>query len=312
MDVVPATQPLTQPLVIAAAPNGAYKTRREHRQLPVTAAQLAVVAAGVARVGARMLHLHVRAPSGKHTLAAAAYQAAIQAIRARVGEQLFIQVTSEAAGRYSAAQQRQAIYALSGGAADNAPEDGFAKAKNSATRLAADGISIAVCELLRAREDFSAAKKLLHHLARQKIGVQYILYSTADIAQYADCVVQRMIPQCHHTVLLVVGKPSEPPAKTRRAGAVDILHQMLDALYTASKQPPNWMTCAFGAHEFECLTETTKLGGHVRVGFENSLHLKNGEVARDNTQLVAQIIEAGNPQQRPLADAHQARKIIGG
>ena len=75
--------------------------------------------------------------------------------------------------------------------------------------------------------------------------------------------------------------------------------------------PVNWMTCAFGPQEFNCLTQATNLGGHVRVGFENSLHLLTGEVAADNHQLITQLVKSGSPTNRPLADIHQARGILG-
>ncbi len=266
------------PLLIASAPNGAYKTRRDHRALPLTASQLAETAAAVMRAGARMLHLHVRDEHGKHTLAAAAYQAAIKAIRARVGDDLFIQITSESAGAYTAKQQRQAIDAT------------------LAAGIGADGISIAPRELIRAPEDVMPAGDLLQRIRQAGVLVQYILYSNDDIARYHALLKQNIIPPNGHAILLVIGKQKEPNS----------LHQMTTTLPT----PINWMLCAFGPQEFNHLTQATNLGGHVRVGFENSLHLLTGEVAADNCQLITQLVESGNPTNRPLADARQARGIL--
>ena len=267
------------PLLIASAPNGAYKTRRDHRALPLTAAQLAETAAAVMRAGARMLHLHVRDEHGKHTLAAAAYQAAIKAIRARVGDDLFIQITSESAGAYTAKQQRQAIDAT------------------LAAGIGADGISIAPRELIRAPEDVMPAGDLLQRIRQAGVLVQYILYSNDDIARYHALLKQNIIPPNGHAILLVIGKQKEH----------NTLHQMTTTLPT----PINWMLCAFGPQEFNHLTQATNLGGHVRVGFENSLHLRTGQVATDNCQLITQLVESGNPTNRPLADIHQAREILG-
>ena len=44
----------------------------------------------------------------------------------------------------------------------------------------------------------------------------------------------------------------------------------------------DWAVCAFGKEEFSCLELSVKLGGKVRVGFENSIYLPNGDVAADN------------------------------
>ncbi len=277
------------PLLIASAPNGARKTRRDHRALPITAAQLADTAVEVMQAGARMLHLHVRDGRGRHTLDAGAYQAAIEAIRARTGigagtgGDLFIQPTSESAGVYTAEQQRQAIRAICavGGV---------------------DGISIAPRELIRRQADLAPAAELFRHLRRRRILIQYILYSIRDLTRYHDLLEQGVIPAGGHSILLVAGKHDGAPATP------DALRSMVDAL----RNPVHWMVCAFGEREFDCLTEAAKLGGHVRIGFENSIRLKSGEMAKDNRQLLTQLIESGNPRRRPPADGQQARKILAG
>lgn len=261
--------------------------RQDHPALPVTAAQLAATAAAVAQAGARMLHLHVRDTHGKHTLDAGAYKVAIEAVRAQAGEQLFIQCTSEAAGMHTAEQQRRAIYALSG------------------DEIRADGISVSPRELIRAPADLPAAGKLFRRLAARRLLIQYILYSGGDIARYGRLLEQEIIPPGGHSVLLVLGRHGN------RQSAPGALRPLVDALRTAAKQPVNWMVCAFGRHEFDCLTEAVTLGGHVRVGFENSLLLKSGQPAADNRQLITQLTESGNPGGRPLANIRQARAALG-
>ena len=273
--------PAAQPLLIACAPNGAYKTRDHHSELPVTAHQLAGTAAEVMAAGARMLHLHVRDAHGRHTLDAATYRAAAEAIRAQVGDDLFIQFTSESAGIYDSAQQRQALYALS----DAAP----------------DGVSIAPRELIRAPADSEPAKELFYHLNERNILVQYVLYSTDDVADYNSLRECGVIPAAGHCVLLVAGRQDESCA------APEVLGRMIDAL----GMPVNWMVCAFGEHEFECLRTAAERGGQVRVGFENTLRLSTGQPAKDNRELITQLVEFGNPDGRPLADRHQAQKILG-
>ena len=273
------------PLLIAAAPNGAHKTRRDHPQLPVTAAQLADTVAQVHKLGARMFHLHVRDAHEKHTLDADMYRAAISAIRERVGGDIFIQATSEAAGIYTAAEQRDALFALfdvSG----------------------VDGVSIAPRELLREPSDAEPSTKLFHGLRAREIAIQYILYSVDDVAQYKNLRAEKIIPPDLHSVLLVAGRHDE------RSPLPD-LQKMLTALQSAPPVTTSWMVCAFGANEFDCLREAAKRGGHIRAGFENTLALKSGNRAADNGELIAQFLQHGNPHNRPLATTAQARQILG-
>src|SRR5256885_10150723 len=100
------------PIMIAFAPNGARKSKADHPRLPVSAVDLAATAQECLAAGASMIHLHVRDAHGRHSLDADRYAAAIAAIRQRVGDDLIVQVTTEAAGRYGAHEQMAVIEAL--------------------------------------------------------------------------------------------------------------------------------------------------------------------------------------------------------
>ena len=296
------------PLLIAAAPNGAYKTRRDHPALPITPQEIAETAAAVAEAGARMLHLHVRDAHGAHTLDINAYRAAIRAIREKAGGDLFIQATSESAGAYSAAEQREALYALGGGreesdSADTPPAPPPSPPA-SPTPPEIDGVSIAPRELIRAESDAAPAAELFRHLRGRGILIQYILYSPDDVARYKSLLAQEVIPPDLHSILLVVGRHDA-------ASPLPALRKMLEALRAAPPAPANWMTCAFGADEFACLRESATLGGHIRAGFENTLLLRSGRPAADNRELITQLLKHGNPQNRAPATPAEAREILG-
>ena len=72
-----------------------------------------------------------------------------------------------------------------------------------------------------------------------------------------------------------------------------------------------WAVCAFGKTEHACVSAAAALGGHVRVGFENNLYLKDGSLAPDNRALVAQAADAAHSLGRPLATATQIRERFG-
>ena len=44
----------------------------------------------------------------------------------------------------------------------------------------------------------------------------------------------------------------------------------------------DWAVCAFAKEEISCLKKAIKLGGKIRVGFENSMLMPNGEIAPNN------------------------------
>ena len=51
----------------------------------------------------------------------------------------------------------------------------------------------------------------------------------------------------------------------------------------------DWSICAFGKEEMSCLEKAVSLEGKIRVGFENSLFMPNGEIASDNHMKVDAI-----------------------
>jgi len=242
------------PVMIAVAPNGARKGRADHARLPLTPAELAQCAEDCLSAGASMLHLHVRDDSGRHSLLPTHYRAAIDAIRARVGEELVLQVTTESGGRYSPAEQMA-----------------------HADSLAPEAVSLAIRELFSDPTLHRDVAAFLARLAARDALVQYIVYSSADVSRCAALHAEGTIPQRSPQVLLVLGSYAD-----RRPGRPADLVSMLAAL------PPgwHWSACAFGPAELQCMTAAALLGGHVRVGFENNLQVPSGALAADNAEIV--------------------------
>jgi 3-keto-5-aminohexanoate cleavage enzyme len=53
------------------------------------------------------------------------------------------------------------------------------------------------------------------------------------------------------------------------------------------------------------------MGGHVRVGLEDSIYYRRGELAQSNAELVARIARVAAEVDRPLATPDDARSILG-
>ena len=52
------------------------------------------------------------------------------------------------------------------------------------------------------------------------------------------------------------------------------------------------------------------MGGNVRVGFEDTVYLSKGVLAKSNGELVARVVELANLLGRPVANPAEARKIL--
>ena len=270
--------------MLMVAPTGAHAAKSEVPGLPVTPDELAAEAMACRDAGAAALHLHVRDEQGRHTLDFMRYGEAINAVRAAVGQDMVIQITTEAGGRYSPRQQMWTARALT-------PES----------------VSLALRELLPADADEelrAEVAEFLRDLGGMHAGPQIICHAPEDVRRVAELRAEGVIPWPRPFLLFVLGRRDGTPATAR----------MLDAYLEAFaplREEADWMACAFGPAQLDVLVEAARHDGHVRVGFENGMEIAPGRPAASNADLVAALAErllteAG----RELMDAATARDFF--
>lgn len=263
---------MTRPFAIAVAPNGARRTKADHPALPMTAAELAATAESALAAGAAMIHLHVRGADGGHVLDAGLYREAEAAIRAVTGDALVVQVTTEAVGRYTPAEQIALVDALR-------PES----------------VSLALREIMPEGGE-SAGAALFERMEEWGTLHQIILYDTTDVARLETLQRRGLLPEGPLAILPVMGRYSGTGAERAE----------LDAYLAAGIARHAFMLCAFGPQEAAFMAAGAAHGGHARVGFENNLHLPDGSLATDNAAIVA---ATARQTMRPRATAEDLRRL---
>ncbi len=266
---------MDSPLLIAVAPNGSRRTRAEHPALPVSPGEMADAARSCLDAGAGLLHLHVRTPGGRHSLDARAYRAATEAVRKAVGSRMVIQISTESGGLYRAPEQMAVV-----------------------REVRPEAASVSIRELADGGASERELATFFAWLAAARVMVQIVLYDAADVHRWIDLRRRGIVPGGKWFLLFVLGRyPGGKPASPR---------DLLPFLAADDGECP-WAVCAFGELELRCVLAGAALGGHVRVGFENNLVLRDGRLARDNAALVAQAAEAAPVLGRTIATADQAR-----
>ena len=267
------------PVILAVAPNGARKTKADHPALPITADEIAATAAACREAGAAMIHLHVRDPDGRHSLDVETYRAATAAVRAAVGRDLVVQITSEAVGIYRPEEQMQMV-----------------------RELKPEAVSLAVREIVPDEAAEPAVADFLAWVTAEGILPQYILYSDDDLRRFDDLIARGVVPGERQVVLFVLGRYTK--------GQISEPRELMPFL-AANSRDHLWSVCAFGPRETACAVAAAALGGHARVGFENNFHLPDGSLAADNAALVAAVAGGlGAIGGRP-ASADEARDLMG-
>jgi len=265
-------------VVIMVAPNGARKTKRDHRSLPVSITDTVSEAALCHAAGAAALHAHVRGANDEHVLDVGLYRELLQELAQRVPRML-PQITSEAVGIYTPAEQVACVQALK-------------------PRMA----SMALREISSDFSEPEYARAFFEWCSDNEVHIQHILYSAEDLQHFFDYRDSGVIPASHRCVLFVLGRyradfQSEP-------GDLDpFLQHDLGGL--------DWFVCAFGHQEQQCALKAIDAGGHARIGFENNLYLPNGELAENTAALVTSLVDALAARGCQPAQAESARQLLG-
>ena len=231
-----------------------------------------------ADAGATIIHLHVRTKEGQHSLDPDLYRFAMDAVRADVGERMALQITTEAVGMYEPEQQMAVVRALK-------PE----------------AVSLALRELIPDETHIDQARDFLSWLHQEKIAPQFILYTPEDVARFEGLRKKGVIPQMHPWSLFVLGRYGE----ATESNPADLMNYLRH-----HDQTSPWAVCAFGRTEAAVVLTAAGLGGHVRVGFENNLDLRDGSLAPSNAELVAQINEEAALVGRAIADIDETRAFL--
>ena len=246
---------------LMVAPNGARRGKADHPALPVGLDELVVTAAACQKAGADGIHVHVRDENGEHSLDVGLYRDAVSAIE-RAAPGLFIQVTSEAAGRFGPEEQMRMI-----------------------RDLRPASVSLALSELMRPPTDRAAAGAFYHWARDAGVGIHHIAYAPEQLRQILEFIDEGIIPGAEHQLQLVIGsyasaKPSRPEDLTAYLNLMNPRKHDLSL---------DWMVCAFGPAETASLAYAAAKGGKMRVGFENSLWNADGSLAKDNAERVAEV-----------------------
>ena len=243
---------MSRPLIMVA-PNGARLGKADHPALPLTAGEIAQTAKACHVAGADALHLHVRDSKGDHSLDPGLYREALAEVSLEVPD-MPVQITTEAVGRFSVEEQFACLSSLT-------PQWASASVREMSRYL-------------------DVAQRLYAFAHDAGTRIKHILYDTYDATLLSQWHASGVIRPDQNEVILVLGRyadglPSDPEA--------------VGTFHAALPENTPWMICAFGPSEHACLREAARLGGDLRVGFENSQNPADGTSWADNAASVGAL-----------------------
>jgi uncharacterized protein (DUF849 family) len=249
-------------LAIMVAPNGARKTRADHPNLPITIDEIACDAVECHSAGVQAIHVHVRDDQGRHSIDASRYLAATDAVRRLAGPDLIVQMTTEAVGQFTPPEQIASVRAVR-------PE----------------AVSIAVKELVPDTSAEGAAAELYGWAHQNKIAVQHIVYAADEFDRLLDLVARSIIPGKRHSLIFPLGCY----VANQESDPAELVPFVAKVQAHGGAERFDWWVCAFGASETASLVAAAALGGHCRIGFENSFINADGSRAASNAERIGDL-----------------------
>jgi len=266
--------------LITVAPTGAESAKAEVPALPVTVEEVVATARDCERVGAAVIHLHVRDTDTRPTLDLPRVREVVTAVR----------------------ENTDLVVQLSSGGAVTDPFD----ARLAVLDAEPDAASLTLGTVNFGRDVFSNPWDLIVelHTQMQQRGIvpEYEVFDLGQLATLARLLDKYGPPHGGHVhVDLVMGVPGGMPGTTAALAAC------LPAL------PPGatFAATGVGRTSLPVMLAALSAGGHLRVGMEDTLTYAPEEPVRDNAQLVARAAGLARIAQRPPMSTDDARSFLG-
>lgn len=272
-----------KPVIITCAITGAETTREKQPALPVTPDEQASAAEEAVRAGASIIHLHVREEDGRPSQRVERFEEAIRKIRARAPG-VIIQISTGGAVAESIENR--------GGPLVLKPE---MASLNLGTMNFGDDV------FLNHPKDIAA---LAEKMRQNSVTPELEVYEAGMLENAFRLAGQGVLsgPMHFQFVLGVPGGMSGDPR--------NLVH-LVSLLESRAGEDCHWGVAGIGRFQLPLAVQALVMGGNVRVGFEDNVFYRKGELARSNAQLVERVARIALELGREVATPEVARRILG-
>lgn len=266
------------PLIITCPIVGAELTGEDTVFLPITPDELASSAKAAVEAGASIIHLHVRDKEGKPTQRVDIFQEVTDKIRTQCNCIL----------QYS-----------TGGAVGTDLQERCAPLK-----LKPEMASLTMGTMNFGPDIFENSEMTIRTIAQameeNEVMAELEIFDYGMMETVDRYLKKGYIPEKFH-IDFVLGVPGG------MGGEIKNLIYLVERL----KPDQTWSAAGIGRFQLPLSAHAIAMGGHVRVGFEDNIYYRQGELAKSNSQLISRAVRIANELDRPVATVAQAREILG-
>lgn len=288
---------MAQKTILTCAVTGGLSRRSDNPALPVTPDEIIEACLQAADAGAAIVHIHVRDPhTGLQSMDTALYRTVVNGIREK-NTALIINLTTGPGGRYHPTDDNPIV---------PGPRTNLQPPQKRVEHIVALKPDIATLDLNTMNfggeiviNTPSSVRMMAAALYDSGVLPELELFDSGDIAMGRDLIAQGTL-KVPAMCCLVLGV---------KYGFTATAESML---FAKSCLPPglHWTGFGIGRAAFPMLAQSYILGGHVRIGMEDTLHLAKGRLASSNAELVAKARHIVEQLGGELASADEARSLL--
>ncbi|WP_181348023.1 3-keto-5-aminohexanoate cleavage protein [Thalassobacillus sp. CUG 92003] len=264
-------------LIITVAPNGAQATRQHNPNLPLTPEEIADSIYESWKAGAAIGHVHVRDVMGENTMDLSVYQEVIDRVQEKCD--IILNLTT-AGGLEPTEEERLRVCELN-------PE---MATFDAGTMNFGSGVFYNTPDFL---------ERLAAETQQRNIKPEIEAFDVGMISNAMRIAKKGLIDEPFH-FQFVLGVAGGMPATPK-----NLMH-MAESIPAGS----TWSAIGTSKDQLTINTMSILLGGHVRVGMEDSVYFRKGELAETNAQFVTRIVELAQTLGREIATPDEAREIL--
>ncbi len=266
-----------QPVMITAAMVGAEVTKAQQPYLPITPQEIISAAVECCEAGAAIIHIHVRDAEGNATQDAHLFREVVEGIRARCD--VITQVSTGGAVWMSADERLQSI-----------------ECRPDMATLTTGTVNFGEGVFMNNR---GLVEMFARRLRDSGIVPEIEIFDVGMLDEAMRLRSLELISDPIHFdfVMGVPGGLGADPAH---------LMHMVRCLPAGS----TWSVAGMGRHQLTLGAIAVAMGGNVRVGFEDNVYYRKGQLAQSNAELVARIARIAQELDRPVATTAQAREML--
>ena len=264
-------------VIITVALNGSLPTKEMNPHVPMAPEELGVTAAKCQESGASIAHVHARDSNGRPTLDPEVFERIHAEISARTD--LIVQISTGARAGTDTEKRAEPI-----------------------RRIRPEMASLTTGSMNFPNQVYSNSFEVVERLAEvmKEAGTkpEMEIFEAGMIKNALGLIRKHLVePPLHFD--FVLGSRGSQPATARQL------------LFLSESIPDNstWTVAALGRWQLPMGILAVGMGGHVRVGLEDNLHYRYGELA-SNEQLVARMARVADEAERGVASPDEARELL--